>query len=343
MKLLSTLLIISAAGTAAAQTPTPAPAYHVARRVTLGGDGGWDYLTADPARQRLFLSRGTHVMVVDTRVDSVVGDIGGTAGVHGVALAPSLGRGFTSNGRDSTVTVFDYTTLAVLQTVHVNGRNPDAITFDSVSGRVFTFNGGSDNASVIDAHTGALVGTVALGGKPETGVVDGRGHLYVNVETKNEIVALDTRTLAVLGHWALAGCEEPTGLAFDVVTRRLFSGCGGNRTLVVVNADNGRVVATLPVGEGVDAAAFDPSSRLVFASAGEGNVTVIHEDAPDSYRVVQTVATARGARTMTVDPATHRAYTVTAEFGTPPAATAERPRPRAPMVPGSFALLELQP
>lgn len=327
---------------AAVRAQQPGQGYHVARQVKLGGEGGWDYLLADPATHRLFITRGSHVMVVDMRSDSLVADIQNTPGVHGVAIAPDLGRGFTSNGRDTSVTVFDLTSLKPLMNVKVTGRNPDAITYDPVSRRVFTFNGGGANTTAIDAVTGAIAGTVDLGGKPEFPQTDGRGHLYVNNEDKSEIIALDTRSLAVFGHWPLGSCEAPTGLAFDRERRRLFSVCG-NRTMVVVNADEGQVVATVPIGSGVDGVVYDPGSRLIFTSNGEGTMTVVRQEAPDRYSVVQTVPTLRGARTLTLDPVTHRVYTVTAEFGPVPAPTAEQPRPRAPMIPGSFMLLVVEP
>ena len=316
-----------------------APGYHVVHRINAGGEGGWDYVTVDPEGNRLFLSRGTHAMVIDLGRDSVVGDIPNTAGIHGVALAPELNRGFTSNGRDSSVTIFDYKTLAPIGVVKIPGRNPDAILYDPGTKRVFTFNGGTSNATAIDATNGTVVGTVDLGGKPETAVSDG-GKVYANIEDKSEIAVFDPKTLAVLARWPLAPCEEPSGLAIDRVHQRLFAGCG-NKTMAVVDMRTGKVVATPAVGSGVDAAGFDPGTQLAFTSNGEGTITVVHEDTPDKYTVVETVPTQRGARTMDVNPKTHRLYTVTAEFGPAPAPTADRPRPRPPMIPGTFVVLEL--
>jgi YVTN family beta-propeller protein len=278
-------------------------------------------------------------MVIDLGRDTVIGDIPNTLGIHGVALAPELNRGFTSNGRDSSVTIFDYKTLAPIAVVKIPGRNPDAILYDPATRRVFTFNGGSSDATAIDATNGTVIGTVALGGKPETAVVDG-GKVYANIEDKSEIAVFDPRTLAVQARWPLAPCEEPSGLAIDRVHQRLFAGCG-NKTMAVVDMRTGKVVASPTVGSGVDAAGFDPATQLAFTSNGEGTITVVHEDAPDKYTVVETVQTQRGARTMAVNPKTHRLYTVTAEFGPTPAATADRPRPRPPMIPGSFVVLEL--
>lgn len=316
-----------------------APGYHVIRRINVGGEGGWDYITVDAESNRLFVSRGTHAMVIDLGRDSVIGDIPNTAGIHGVALAPELNRGFTSNGRDSSVTIFDYRTLAPIAVVKIPGRNPDAILFDPATKRVFTFNGGTSNATAIDATNGTVVGTVDLGGKPETAVSDG-GKIYANIEDKSEIAVFDPKTLVVQARWPLAPCEEPSGLAIDRVHQRLFAGCG-NKTMAIVDMRTGKVVASPAVGDGVDAAGFDPGTQLAFTSNGEGSITVVHEDTPDKYTVVETVPTQRGARTMAVNPKTHRLYTVTAQFGPAPAPTADRPRPRPPMLPGTFVVLEL--
>src|SRR6185503_4373675 len=316
-----------------------APGYHVIRRINAGGEGGWDYLTVDTASNRLFLSRGSHAMVIDLARDSVIGDIPNTPGIHGVALAPELNRGFTSNGRDSSVTIFDYRTLATISLVKIPARNPDAILYDPGTKRIFTFNGGTANATAIDATNGAVLGNIDLGGKPETAVSEG-GKIYANVEDKSEIAVFDPKTLTVLARWPLTPCEEPTGLAIDRVHQRLFAGCG-NKTMAIVDMRSGKVVASPAVGAGVDGAGFDPALQLAFTSNGEGSITVVHEDTPDKYTVVETVPTQRGARTMTVDPRTHRLYTVSAEFGPAPAPTADRPRPRPPMIPGTFVVLEL--
>jgi DNA-binding beta-propeller fold protein YncE len=318
---------------------TASPGYHVITKIPAGGEGGWDYVTVDPDGNRLFLSRGTHAMVIDLGTNSVIGDIANTPGIHGVALAPELNRGFTSNGRDSSVTIFDYKTLAPITVLKIPARGPDAIFYDPATKRVFTFNGGSSNATAIDAANGTVVGNVDLAGKPEGAVFEnGRG--YANLEDKSEIAVFDPKTLAVLARWPLAPCEEPTGLAIDRVHQRLFAGCG-NKTMAIVDMKTGKVVASVPVGDGVDAAGFDAETQLAFTSNGEGSITVVHEDTPDKYSVVETVPTQRGARTMAVNPKTHRLYTVTANFGPTPAPTADRPRPRAPMIPGSFVVLEL--
>ena len=335
-------VLLAALGVTAAPAAVAAQAgiYHVVKEIPVGGEGGWDYLTVDTAAHRLYVSRSTHVMVLDTDRDSVIADIPNTLGVHGIALAPALGKGFTSNGRDSTVTVFDLKTFAPLASVKVTGRNPDAIMFEPVSGRVFTFNGGSANATAIDAKTNAVVGTVDIGGKPEFARSDAAGRVYVNNEDKSEIVVFDASTLKVLGHWPLAPCEEPSGLAMDRAGKRLFSGCS-NKMMAVVDMTNGKVVTTLPIGDGVDANAFDPATKLAFSSNGEGTLSVYHEDDPNHFSLVGNVPTRRGARTMALDDRTHKVYTVSAQFGPPPAPTADRPRPRPPMIPGSFVILVL--
>ena len=316
-----------------------APGYHVIHKIAAGGEGGWDYITVDTAGNRLFLSRGSHAMVIDLGRDSVIGDIPNTPGIHGVALAPELNRGFTTNGRDSSVTIFDYKTLAPIMTVKIPARNPDAILYDPATKRLFTFNGGTANSTAIDATNGSVIGNVDLGGKPESAVSEG-GKIYANVEDKSYIAVFDPKTLTVLARWPLAPCEEPTGLAIDRAHQRLFAGCG-NKTMAVVDMRTGKVVASPTVGDGVDAAAFDPATQLAFTSNGEGSITVVHEDTPDKYTVVETVPTQRGARTLALNPKPPRLYTVTADFGPTPAPTADRQRPRAPMIPGSFVVLEL--
>jgi len=313
--------------------------YAVKTKTTLGGEGGWDYLTMDSDAGRLYITRGTHVMVIDAGQLKVVGDVPNLGGIHGVALDKSLGKGFISNGRDGNVVIFDLQSFKELGRVKA-GTNPDAIIYEPTSKRVFAFNGRSHDATAIDAAAGTVAGTIDLGGKPEFAAVDGKGGLFVNVEDKNELVSIDPKKLAVLSHWPLAPCESPSGLAIDARHRRLFAGCG-NKLMTIVNADTGKVVTTLPIGEGVDATGFDPGTQLAFSSngGGDGSLTVVHEDSPDKYSVVQNLTTQRGARTMTLDTKTHTVYTVTADFNPPPAPTAEQPRPRPTMVPNSFTLL----
>jgi hypothetical protein len=323
--------LFAAAGTSGAQE------YKVVEKAKLGGEGWWDYVTVDAAAHRLYITRGTHVVVVDSESLKPVGEIPDTPGVHGVAIARDLGRGFTSNGREGTATIFDLATLKAVGSAKT-GTNPDAILYDAFTHRVFTLNGRSADATAIDAKTGTAVGTIPLGGKPEFAVTDGAGRIFVNIEDKSEIVAIDARELKVTARWPLAPCEEPSGLAFDVAHHRLFSVCS-NKVMAVSDADKGSVVTTVPIGEHPDAAAFDPERQLVFSSNGDGTLSVVHEASADKYDVVQTLATMRGARTEALDPETHRLFLVTAEFGAAPSPTPEQPRPRPAMVPDSFTLL----
>jgi len=314
--------------------------YHIAKTYKLGGEGGWDYLTIDSASRRLFLSRATHVFVIDADSGKPVGDIPDTPGVHGIALAPELNRGFISDGREGTVTIFDLKTLKPITKVKA-GENPDAILYDPASKRVFTFNGRSHDSTAIDAANGNVLGTIQLEGKPEFAVSDARGELFVNIEDKSELTAIDPAKLQVKATWPLSpGCESPSGLAIDRKHRRLFAGCE-NKTMAIVNADTGKVVATEPIGRGVDATRFDPGTGFAFASCGEGVLTVIHEDSPDQFHVVENVPTQQGARTMELDPKTHDVFTVTAKFGPAPAATADQPHPRPAIMPDSFVVLLL--
>jgi len=315
------------------------PGYHVTNTYKLGGEGGWDYLTADPDARRVYVSRGTHVVVIDADSGKPVGDIGDTPGVHGIALAPSLGRGFISNGRDGTVSIFDIKTLATSNKVKV-GENPDAILYDPATNRVFTFNGRSHDSTALDAASGKVLGTIKLDGKPEFAVSDAKGEVFVNIEDKSELVALDPQKLEVKAKWPLAPCTEPSGLAMDLKNRRLFVGCD-NKMMAVVDANTGKVLATPAIGEGVDATAFDPGTGLAFASCGEGVLTVVKEDSPNRFSVAENVPTQQGARTMALDTKTHNVFTVTAKFGPPPAVTADDPHPRRTILPDSFIVLVL--
>jgi len=314
------------------------PGLHVIKTFKLGGEGGWDYLEIDSASRHLFLSHGTHVQVIDADSGKAVGDIPDTPGVHGIALAPELGRGFTSNGREGTVSIFDLKTLKLISKVKDVGENPAAILYDPATKRVFTFNGRSHDSTAIDAANGKVVGKIPLDGKPEFAVSTGAGEIFVNIEDKSELTALDPQTLKVKSTWPLAPCESPSGLAIDVKNRRLFSGCD-NKMMAVVNADNGKVIATPPIGDGVDADRFDPDSGFAYASCGEGVLTVVHEDSPEKFSVVQNVKTAAGARTMAMDTKTHNLFLVTAKFGPRPAPTADNPHARPPILPGSFEVL----
>jgi DNA-binding beta-propeller fold protein YncE len=314
--------------------------YHEIKKIQVGGEGGWDYIAFDSPTRRLFISRATEVIVLDVDAGKVVGEIADTAGVHGIALAPDLGRGFTSNGRAGTVTIFDLKTLAPLGTAKA-GTNPDAIVYDPYTKRVFAMNGRSSNATVIDGASGAVAGTIAVTGKPEFAVADGVGHIYVNIEDKSEILQLDAQKMTITAKWPLAPCQEPSGLAMDIAHRRLFAGCD-NKMMAVVDADSGKVLATPEIGEGVDANSFDPGTGFAFASNGEsGTLTVVHEDSPEKFSVVENVPTQEYARTMTLDPATHEVYLVTAKFekAATPAPSEANPHPRPPMAPNSFVVL----
>jgi len=313
-----------------------APKYHVAKTLALGGDEGWDYVAVDSSDRRIYVSHGSHVIVLNADTDTVVGDIPDTQGVHGIAIAPDAVRGFTSNGRANTVTIFDLKTLKTLGTVKA-GTNPDAIVYEPTTKRVFTMNGRSQDTTAINAAEGTVAGTLALGGKPEFAVADGQGTIYVNIEDKSELVHFDAQKLIVLHRWSLAPCQEPSGLAVDLKSHRLFVGCS-NKLMAVVNSETGRVVTTLPIGEGVDANAFDPETKLAFASTGDGNLTVVHEDSPDKYTVVASVPTRKSARTMGLDLKNHNIFLPAAEFD-PPAPGERRGKIKA----GSFVLLVAVP
>lgn len=314
--------------------------YHLVKTLPIAGDGGWDYLFADSADRRLYVSHGTEVDVVDLDRQSVVGKIPNTNGVHGIAVANDLQRGFVSDGRDNQVTIFDLNTLSLISTVKA-GENPDGIVYDPFSRRVFAFNGRSKDMTAIDADSGYVAGTIPLGGKPEFPATDGRGNVYVNIEDRSELLRLNPKTLEVKDHWPLAPCESPSGLAIDTKNRRLFTVCD-NKIMAVLNADTGKVITTVPTGDGTDAAAFDPETRLAFASNGaDGTLTVVKQESADQYRVIENVKTERGARTMALDQKTHMIYLATASFGPAPGSTGGGARQRPKILPGTFKLLVL--
>jgi DNA-binding beta-propeller fold protein YncE len=323
---------------AAAATPFH---YRLTREIPIAGDDGWDYLSFDGSSGRLFVAHGTRVQVIDTGTLLPAGEIADTLGVHGVALANDLGRGYVSCGRSGTIVVFDVRSLARLQEIPATGEGPDAILYDPFTRRVFSFNGRGRNATAIDAVKNEVVGTVPLDAKPEFAVSDGTGKIYVNLEDTGSIAVIDARTLAVEHVWPVATCEEPTGLAIDRAHHRLFTGCR-NRKLAIVDATSGRLVATLPIGAGVDATAFDPGAGLAFASAGDGTLTVVREETPERFLVAQTVTTKPGARTMALDEHTHRLYLVSAGLGPRPTGSPEQPQPHPPILPGSFVLLVVE-
>lgn len=317
-----------------------APQYHLLKKVLLGGEGGWDYFTVDPATHHIFIGRGDYVMVLDSD-GKVIGkiDVGKTNEAHAVALAPDLHRAFTSNGGGSSVTIFDPETLKVIGEVKIHDRDTDDIMYEAATKRVFTFNGGKGNdATAIDAVKGAVVGSIPLGGKPETAQPDGQGHIYVNIEDKSELSEIDAKTLHVTHTWPLAPCKNPSGQAIDVAHSLLIIGCH-NGLMEFWDYANGKVAGTVPIGKGVDSNRFDPGTGLAFASCGDGTITVAHEDAPDKFTVVQDISTMKGARTMALDTGNHNIYTVSADFGPPPAPTAKNPHPWPTIKPGTFTLM----
>ena len=320
---------------AAGGNPAGASGYHLSKTIPVGGEGFWDYATVDADARRLYVSHGTHVVVLDADTQAVVGDIPDTQGVHGIAIAPESGHGFASNGRANNITMFDLKTLKSLGTSPA-GTNPDAIIYDPASKRVFAMNGRSGDITAINAADGKVAGTIAIGGKLEFAVADGKGTVYVNVEDKSELVHIDAEKLTVLHRWPLAPCKEPSGLAMDTRTRRLFVGCD-EKIMAIVNADTGKVVTTVPTGEGTDANGFDPATGFAFSSNGQdGTLTVVHEDSPDKFTVVENVATKKSARTMALDLKTHNIFLPAADFDPPPAGE-KRPK----MKPDSFVVLML--
>jgi DNA-binding beta-propeller fold protein YncE len=319
----------------ATAVPPGSSGYHVVKTIPIGGAGKWDYDIVDSSARRVYVSHSTHVVVLDADSGTAVGDIPDTSGVHGIALASDLGRGFTSNGKANTVTIFDLKTLKTIGTVKTGGLNPDAIYYDAGSKRVFAFNGRSANAVAIDAADGKVAGMIPVGGKPEFAAGDDQGHVFVNIEDKSVLLEIDAQKLTVLHRWPLTGCKEPSGLAIDQKNRRLFSVCG-NKKMMVVDADTGKVVATVAIGEDPDAAGFDPGTQLVFSSNGEsGDLTVIHQDSADKYTVVENIPTKKYARTMAIDYKTHNIFLPIADFE--PVAPKGEEEP--PMKPNTFGVL----
>lgn len=330
---LSVAMILCAGMLSRAASPAPGSSgYHVTKTVPVPGDEGWDYLNVDPDARRVYISHGSHVVVLNADTYAIEGDIPDTQGVHGIALAPDLGRGFVSAGRANTAVIFDIKSLKTLGTVKTDA-NPDAIVYDNVTKRVFTLNGRGQNTTAINAADGTVAGALALGGKPEFAVADGKGSIFVNIEDKSELVEFDAQKVTETHRWPLAPCKSPSGLSMDLKTRRLFSVCD-EKVMAIVNADTGKVIATPEICQGPDASAFDPATSYAFASCGDGNLTVIHEDSPDKFTVVENVPTKRSARTMGLDLKTHNIFLSSADFDPP--APGER---RGKMKPGSFAIL----
>lgn len=316
--------------------------YKIANKIKVEGDGGWDYLISDESTGRLYLSHGTVVNVVNEADGKLIGTIPDTKGVHGIALANDLNKGFISNGRDTSITIFDLKTLATVTKVKISGINPDAILYDPFSHKVFAYNGRSNNATVLDANTNTVVATIPLEGKPEFSVTDEKGKVYVNIEDKSKICVINSTTLKVEQTWPIAPGEAPSGLALDNKNHRLFTVCD-NKLMVILDAETGKIITSLPIGENVDGATFDPDNERVYSSNGDGTLTVVQGTNGGNYKVLENVSTQKGARTITLDKKTHHVYLPTAEYGPPPAPTTDNPKPRASIVPGSFIVLDVEP
>ena len=328
--------LCAAIGLAGSAVAAPS-GYHILKTITLGGDGGWDYLNRDPATGNLFITRGTHVMVVDPASGKILADIAGLEGIHGTAFVG--GKAYVTEGGANRLAVIDTKSLTKVGEIPV-GMRPDGILYDSSANRIFSFNAISKDATAVDPATGKVAGTVALGGKPEAAESDGAGTIFVNIEDKSELVAFDAKTLAVKARYPLAPCESPSGMAADPAHGRIFSGCD-NKMIAVTDMKTGKIVTTFPIGDGVDANRFDPATGLVFSSNGEsGTLTVAHEDSPGKFTVLDNIPTADGARTMELDPKTHRVYVVTADRK-PGTVTASQPHPRPVPVPGTFRMIVL--
>lgn len=315
--------------------------YKIIQQIHLEGDGFWDYLNADDATGMLYVSHGKMVHVVDMKTGKNVATITDVNGVHGIAIAPELQKGFISNGADSNVTVFSTKDFTVIEKVPIKGKNPDAILYEPFSKTVITWNGRSSNASVIDAKTDKLIKIIDLAGKPEAAVSDGKGKVFVNIEDKSEVCMINVMTWKVEQTWSISPGEGPSGLAIDIENHRLFSAT--DKLMVVLDSETGKVVATLPTGGRVDGAGFDPGLKRAYSSCGEGELTVVQEENPDSFKVLANVPTKAGARTISVSAATHRIYLPTAEFGPTPEKTADNPRPRPSLKPGTFTILVVEP
>jgi len=321
---------------------TVASNYKIVNKIHLEGDAGWDYIVADDSTGYLFVSHGTMTQVVDMSKGVLIATIPNTNGVHGIAIAHSLNKGYISCGRDSSVKVFDLKTFATFTRIEVTGQNPDAILFEPVNKRIFTFNGRSSNATIIDATTDRVIETIKLEGKPEFSVTDGKGNGFVNIEDKSKINLINGKTMQVENVWPIAPGEEPSGLAIDKENNILFSVCD-NKFMIILDALTGKIISTLPIGERVDGVAFDPELKCAYSSNGEGTMTVVKEENKDSFKVLENVITQRGARTITFNKKTHHIYLPTAEFEAAPAATADNPRPRPKIKPNSFVILEIAP
>lgn len=334
-KILLTLIIIASILNANSQT------YAVSKKINVPGDGGWDYSAVDSENQKLFVSHGDVVNVIDLKTDQTVAIIPDTKGVHGIAIANDLNKAFISNGKDNSITIIDLTTFAFIEKVAIQGIKPDAILYDKFSKKIFSFNAKTKDVTVLDAKTNKIVKTIPLEGKPEFSASNEKGLLYVNIEDKNEIKTIDTKKLEVVAKWSIAPGDEPTGLALDIKTNRLFAVCS-NKLIVIVDAKSGKIMTTLPIGDGCDGVAFDAKKKLAFASSGDGTITVIKEDKKDLFTVLETIQTQKGARTISINTTNGSLYLTTPEFGPKPEPTTENPKPRASIVPNSFKVLVVE-
>jgi DNA-binding beta-propeller fold protein YncE len=327
------LALTLAAAPLIAQSSSP---YRITHTYTLGGDGSWDYIVPDPAKHRLFIGRQNRVMVVDENSGALLGEVTGIQGAHGTALAESTGHGFATSGNDQSVVMFDLNTLRVLGRIPA-AEDADAIIYDNASNRVFTFNGDAHSSTVIDPRAGTLITNIPLGGKPEYGASAGDGTVYANLTDTNEVVEIAAKTATVSRRWSTAPCKQPVAMAIDTAHHRLFSGCRSG-VMAVSDYQAGKVVATAPIGAGVDGAGYDTASGDAFAANADGTLTVIHQDAADQYHVIETIQTAPAARNMGLDPANHRVFIVSAKFGPAPAGG----RGRGAVLPGSFTLMVIE-
>jgi YVTN family beta-propeller protein len=315
--------------------------YEVSNKISSAGDGGWDYLTVDNLNQNLFVSHGNVVNIVDLKTDKVVATIPDTKGVHGIAIASDLNKAFISNGKDNSISIVDLKTFELIEKVKIEGLNPDAILYDKFSHKVFAYNARSEDATVLDARTNKVVETIPLGGKPEFSVSNTKGLIYVNIEDKNEIKVIDAISLSVIDTWSIAPGEEPSGLAIDLKTNRLFSVCA-NKVMIVVNALDGKIITSLAIGDGCDGVVFDAKNKLVFSANGEGTMTVVKELNANAFSVIGIVKTQNGARTIAINPKTSLLYLPTADYGLKPKSTSDNPNPRFPIVPNTFKVLVVE-
>jgi len=315
--------------------------HKIAKKIDVGGEGTWDYLAVDEPAQHLFLSHATVVSVIDLKTDKVLATIPDTKGVHGIAIANDLNKGFTSNGKDTSITVFDLKNLTVVEKVKIKGIKPDAIIYDVFSHKVFAFNGKSNDATVMDAKTNKIIETIKLAGKPEFSVTDEKGIVFVNIEDKNSITAIDVNTLKVKSIWNISPGEEPTGLALDNKNHRLFAVCG-NKLMVVVNAENGKVITTIPIGDNCDGVAFDSDIGIVYATNGDGTVTVVKQENENTYKVIETIQIQKKVKTITLNKTTHQLYVPTAEYMDTAEPAKEKPKSKPTLKPNTFAVLVIE-